>query len=277
MVRIEYEGHKLTKAWSGRLLYEIKDHKSVEKWERDIRHTIEDPKILIWHPVVEPPTQAEKAMYSKQWQPDFFDEQGTTVPEGTTMDDCKKYNVLIARNVGGFSKSDYFRAYTRTPTTGKRGSTGDWYEIKSGEKADMDASWYSQVTAKGYLKFLSLSESEHLEWYLDHELKRDASNSYKLFKQKFKHVYGKPKAKRSYKKKEKSEEKSEEKAEEFVEEAAPPQANDAEDVVGKKRKQRSDLGSTRNKITNLRVVTSASCITTRQIKYNGKWHDLLEV
>ena len=64
MVRIEYEGHKLTKAWSGRLLYEIKDHKSVEKWERDIRHTIEDPKILIWHPVVEPPTQAEKAMYS---------------------------------------------------------------------------------------------------------------------------------------------------------------------------------------------------------------------
>ena len=114
MVRIEYEGHKLTKAWSGRLLCEIKDHKSVEKWERDIRHTIEKPEILIWHPVVEPPTQAEKAMYSKQWQPDFFDEQGTTVPEGTTMDDCKKYNVLITRNVGGFSKSDYFRAYTRT-------------------------------------------------------------------------------------------------------------------------------------------------------------------
>ena len=40
MVRIEYDGHKLTKAWSGRLLCEIKDDKSVEKWERDIRHTI---------------------------------------------------------------------------------------------------------------------------------------------------------------------------------------------------------------------------------------------
>ena len=114
MVRIEIDGHKVIKAWSGRLLYEIKDHKSVEKWERDLRHCAENPDVLIWHPIVEPPTQAEKAMYSKQWQPEFFEEHGTVVPEGTTMNDCRKYTVLIARNVGGFPKTDCFRSRLHT-------------------------------------------------------------------------------------------------------------------------------------------------------------------
>ena len=287
MVRVEYEGHPLLKAWPGRLMWELKDHKSVEKWPRDYRHCNDDPDKLIWHPIVEPPTSAEKKMYSKQWQPEFFEEHGTVVPEGTTMNDCRKYTVLIARNVGGFPINDYFRAYTRSSGTGKRSSQGDWYEIVSGEKADMHADWYTQVTSKGYLKYLSLSESEHLEWYLDYELRLKASNSYKLFKQQYKKVYGQPRQKRKKKngeKVEKSEKKVEKKVEEVVEiveeeeeEAAPPQADDVEDVVGKKRKIRSDLGVSRNKITNLRVVTDDACITTRQIKYNGKWHGLLEV
>ena len=76
MVRIEIDGHKVIKAWSGRLLYEIKDHKSVEKWERDLRRCAENPDVLVWHPIVEPPTQAEKAMYSKQWQPEFLMSMG---------------------------------------------------------------------------------------------------------------------------------------------------------------------------------------------------------
>ena len=62
-----------------------------------------------------------------------------------------------------------------------------------------------------------------------------------------------------------------------MEEAAPPEADDDGVEEGRKRKGRSDQGKSRNRLTNIRVVTSASCITTRQIKYNGKWHDLLEV
>ena len=78
------------------------------------------------------------------------------------MGDCKKHRVLIAGNVGGFPKADYFRACSRDSGTGKRASQGEWYEIVSGERADMHADWYQQVTAKGYLKSLTLSESEHL-------------------------------------------------------------------------------------------------------------------
>ena len=112
-------------------------------------------------------------------------------------------------------------------------------------------------------------------------------NSQVPYNPKYKRVYGQPRQKRKKKngeKVEKSEKKVEKKVEEVVEiveeeeeEAAPPQADDVEDVVGKKRKIRSDLGVSRNKITNLRVVTDDACITTRQIKYNGKWHELLEV
>ena len=99
-------------------------------------------------------------------------------------------SLVLSLNVGSFPKTDYFRAYSRDSGTGKRTSQGEWYEIVSGERADMHADWYQQVTAKGYLKSLTLSESEHLEWYLDYELKRDASASYKLFKQKYKVCYG---------------------------------------------------------------------------------------
>ena len=66
MVRIELDGHRLIKGWSGRLMYEMVDHKSVEKWPRDTRHCNDDPDTLIWHPIVEPPASADKAMYSKQ-------------------------------------------------------------------------------------------------------------------------------------------------------------------------------------------------------------------
>ena len=59
--------------------------------------------------------------------------------------------------------------------------------------------------------------------------------------------------------------------------AEAPQADDDDEPPRKKRKQRSDKNVPRNKVTNLRVVTSASCVTTRQIKYNGKWHELVEV
>ena len=128
MVRIELDGHRLIKGWSGRLMYEMADHKSVEKWPRDTRHCNDDPDTLIWHPIVEPPASADKAMYSKQWQPEFFEGHGTVVPEGTTMNDCRKHTVLIARNVGSFPKTDCFRACTRNSGNGKRCSQGDWHE-----------------------------------------------------------------------------------------------------------------------------------------------------
>ena len=249
----------------------------VEVWDRDVRHHDSDPEVLVYHPIVEFPTAAEKANYTKQWQPDFFEEHGTVVLEGTTMENCKNLGVLIARNVGSFPKTDYFRAYTRTPSSGKRGSVGEWYEMVTGEKAYMHADWYAQVTRKGYLKYLSLSETQELEWYVEYELTMKAAQSYKLFKQRYKRPYGKKSAKRG-KKKQKVENVEEKGDVEQVEEAAPPQADDeGGDDQERKRKPRSDKNVPRNKITNLRVATSPSCVTTRQIKYNGKWHELVEV
>ena len=48
---------------------------------------------------------------------------------------------------------------------------------------------------------------------------------------------------------EKKVEKVAEGVEEVEEEAAPPQADDVEDVVGRKRKEGSDVGVSRNKIS----------------------------
>ena len=110
-----------------------------------------------------------------------------------------------------------------------------------------------------------------------YELTMKAAQSYKLFKQRYKRPYGKKSAKRG-KKKQKVENVEEKGDVEQVEEAAPPQADDeGGDDQERKRKPRSDKNVPRNKITNLRVATSPSCVTTRQIKYNGKWHELVEV
>ena len=275
MTRVKLDGFTLEKRWHGRVLQEIKDHKPVEVWKRDIRHHDSDPEILVYHPIVEFPSAAEKANYHKQWQPEFFEDNGTVVVEGTTMDNCRNLGVLIARNIGSRSVSDYFRAYTRTPTNGKRGSMGDWYEMVTGDKATMHADWYSEVTRKGYLKYLSLSETQHLEWYVEYELTLKAAQSYKLFCQRYKQQYGKEKEGKG-KKKQKVEKVEKKKKKEQVEEAEAPQADD-DDEPPRKRKQRSDRNVSRNKVTNLRVVTSTSCVTTRQIKYNGKWHELVEV
>ena len=45
----------------------------------------------------------------------------------------------------------------------------------TGEKAYMHADWYAQVTRKGYLKYLSLSETQELEWYVEYELTMKAA------------------------------------------------------------------------------------------------------
>ena len=50
MVRIELDGHKLTKAWSGRLLYEIKDHKSVENPGRLVDSGAESAPVIFHEP-----------------------------------------------------------------------------------------------------------------------------------------------------------------------------------------------------------------------------------
>ena len=185
-----------------------------------------------------------------------------------------------------FPKTDHFRVCSRMSCTGKRSSSGEWFELVSGEQADMNAEWYQQVVQKGYLKGLTLSESEELEWCLDYELVLKASASYKLFKQRYKNVYGKQGKKKNRKKKtevSKVENPPEVlEVEEVVNECAAPEADEEkedeeEEDKPRKRQKRSDEGKSRNKITNLRVATNVSCQTTRQIKHNGKWHDLDEV
>ena len=101
-----HDGHKIVKAWTGRLMWEIKGHKSVELWERDVRHRNEFSDELIWHPIVEPPSPEGGAMHSKGWQPEFFEAHGTVVPDGTCMNDTRKYHILMARNVGSFNSKN---------------------------------------------------------------------------------------------------------------------------------------------------------------------------
>ena len=43
----DHDGHKIVKAWTGRLMWEIKNHKSVELWERDVRYRNEFSDELI--------------------------------------------------------------------------------------------------------------------------------------------------------------------------------------------------------------------------------------
>ena len=47
------------------------------------------------------------------------------------------------------------------------------------------------------------------------------------------------------------------------------------DTPAPKRRKRKDAGKSRARITNLRIVGDDS--PARQIKYNGKWHELQEV
>ena len=92
MTRVKLDGFTLEKRWHGRVLQEIKDHKPVEVWKRDVRHHDSDPEVLVYHPVVEFPSAAEKAMYSKQWQPEFFEEQGIT--HQCAHEHCEAYRRL---------------------------------------------------------------------------------------------------------------------------------------------------------------------------------------
>ena len=69
MTRVRLDGYELRKVWQGRVLQEIKDHVPVEVWDRDVRHHDSDLEVLVYHPIVEFPTAAEKANYTKQWQP----------------------------------------------------------------------------------------------------------------------------------------------------------------------------------------------------------------
>ena len=52
MTRVKLDGFTLEKRWHGRVLQEIKEHKPVEVWKRDVRHHDSDPEVLVYHPIM---------------------------------------------------------------------------------------------------------------------------------------------------------------------------------------------------------------------------------
>ena len=267
-IKITYRRHC---AWSFRQL---------ESWtEKDVRFGADD--VLVWHPIV---TKPDKTLFTKQWQPYFFENKGRVAGRDTTIEECGRKEAIITRNIGSFGKNDFFRAYTRTRATvegdlsssGKkrRNKNGDWVEMTGNVRVevDMDEEWFQSVLKRDYVKILDSTEAEILEGILDMELSYKAAESYNLFCRRYKEKYveGKP---RGHKEKKKVE------ANVPVEKTNSPKPveveEDEEDTPAPKRRKRKDAGKSRARITNLRLIGQEN--PARQIKYNGKWHGLQEV
>ena len=89
--------------------------RQLEGWtEKDFRYGEGD--VLVWHPVV---TKLVQGVYSKQWQPAFFDGRGRIAGQDVTLVGCARKEAIMTRNIGNFGKGNYFRAYT-----GSRASVG---------------------------------------------------------------------------------------------------------------------------------------------------------
>ena len=126
----------------------------------------------------------------------------------------------------------------------------------------------NRTLKKGYVKILDASEINICEHNMEMDLRIAAAQSYADFKKRYKRVYtaaaavARPRGTKAVTVNVEAE------APAAEEEVAPP---------SRKRKQRSDAEQPRHNVSKLRVHTSSSGIKTRQIRINGKWHDLVEV
>ena len=261
-----HDGKQVKKVWNKRRL---------EEWKDDIRYNTEDKPELVLHPIVDPPPKHEKEglSYSKAWRQQFWDDYGRVAGEDVTLEECGRKQAIICRNVGGFQSFDYFRVYSRVrySTTGsRRNSSGDWVELSPFAKvgATMYQDWFDSVLKKGYVKILDASEINICEHNMEMDLRIAAAQSYADFKKRYKRVYTAAAAVARPRGTKAVTVNAEAEAPAAEEEVAPP---------SRKRKQRSDADQPRHNVSKLRVHTSSSCIKTRQIRINGKWHDLVEV
>ena len=259
-----HDGKKMVAVWSRRRL---------EDWEDDVRWNVDDAPALVSHPKVDAPPKWEKdgMSYSKAWQKQFWEDYGRVAGEDVTLEECGRKQAIICRNIGGFQSSDFFRVYSRvlwSSDSSRRRSSGEWVELSAFSKVSvsMNRSWYDEVLKKGYVKILDASEIEACIHYMELDLRIEAARSYADFKKRYKRVYGAARPARS-------------KATKVVvasEEAEAPAAEEVPPPSSKKRKERCDVGQSRHNISKMRL-HKESCITTRQLMINGKWHDLIEV
>ena len=113
--------------------------------------------------------------------------------DDVTLAECERKQGIICRNIGAFSNSDCFRAYSkvRWSTTGnRRNSGGGWVELSALRKqnVNMDILWFQQVLKRGYVKILDASEMAVLEHLMDMDLRIEASRSYGDYKKRYKRV-----------------------------------------------------------------------------------------
>ena len=262
-----HDGKKVKKVWERRRL---------EEWKDDIRWNTEDKPELVLHPIVDPPPKHEKEglSYSKAWQAQFWEDYGRVAGEDVTLEECGRKEAIICRNVGGRQSSDFFRVYSLkrwSLTDKRRKSTDGWVELSAFAKISttMPADWYDSVLKKGYVKILDAAEINICEHNMELDLRIAAAQSYENFKKRYKRKYGtaaaaRPKATKAT-------------AVNVEVDAEAPAAEEEVPPPSRKRKQRSDAEQPRYNVSKLRVHTTSSCIKTRQIRINGKWHDLVEV
>ena len=137
--------------------------RSLDGWGGDVRHNTEDDPPLVVHPAVDPPSCDDREGYSKAWQKQFWEDYGRVAGDDVTLAECERKQGIICRNIGAFSSSDWFRAYSkvRWSTTGnRRNSGGGWVELSAFRKqnVNMDMLWFQQVLKRGYVKILDASE-----------------------------------------------------------------------------------------------------------------------
>ena len=135
--------------------------------------------------------------------------------------------------------------------------------------ATMYQDWFDSVLKKGYVKILDAHEINICEHNMELDLRIEAARSYADFKKRYKRVYSTAAAAAARPRATKSTAINVEAEAPAAEEEVPPPS--------RKRKQRSDAEQPRYNVSKLRVHTTPSCIKTRQIRINGKWHDLVEV